>query len=562
MSLDLSSKFQRTLAADLLACGALLLLALTVWSMDGGEGLPFWAGPSDPLLEGPDSGEWAANAAAFASGRYDELDPHRMPTFVIMTGLFSKFTDSVAYAGHLVNHLLHTLLPVVLYGIGRLLGSRSVGIGAGMMAAVSPLLVAASWRFGVDPTVAFMVPFTLLFALIAGRWWKAAPLAGVVAAFGAATHFTTLFYPMAGLLAVALTSKGWRNFGLATVGYIGGVAAGLWAIFSVFPFAGVAGLESALFEGIVAGSQPVSGVAEVASEAAIVRLQTGLSGSISGAVSNSLEQLFSSAVPWGLMVFSLWFGLLGIGLKGPAEGSGFSRFIAMSDWRGGLILLSCLAPLPLLFASGAEPRYSHNLLPIACLLYMRGVVSICMCIELALRRGAGQFLPKEWSRRFVGVFGFAVAVFVGRSYWSDSIDRHVQGPPAMSATAAWAIGNRVGELFPEAGGAVSPLREALVYAEKSYCPRTVCPIQNHTGAFWDCLNIANNECEGEGDIPWIVVWRSRFDERSEARKAMDDWVVEQFGSLDTVEVPFGNPEFTANIVSIPRAAITDLRERR
>jgi hypothetical protein len=132
----------------------------------------------------------------------------------------------------------------------------------------------------------------------------------------------------------------------------------------------------------------------------------------------------------------------------------------------------------------------------------------------------------------------------------------------MSATAAWAIGNRVGELFPEAGGAVSPLREALVYAEKSYCPHTVCPIQNHTGAFWDCLNIANNECEGEGDIPWIVVWRSRFDERSEARKAMDDWVVEQFGSLDTVEVPFGNPEFTANIVSIPRAAITDFRERR
>ena len=562
MSLDLKSKFQRTLIIDVLVCGILLFIATTVWSMNGAEGLPFWAGPSDPLLDGPDSGEWAANAAAFASDRYEDLDPHRMPTFVIMTGVVSKFTESIAYAGHLVNHLLHSLLPLVLYGIGRLMGSRSVGVGAGIMAAVAPMLVIASWRFGVDPSVAFMVPFTLFFALIAGRWWKVSPLAGAVGAFGAATHFTTLFYPLAGLLAVALTAKGRRNFGLATGGYIVGVALGLLAIFCVFPFAGVAGLESALFEGIVPGSQPVSGIAEVASDAAIVKLQSGLSGSVSGAVSISLEQMFSSTVPWGLMVFALWFGVIGIGLKESGKARGLSRLVGISDWRGGLVLISCLAPLPLLYASGAEPRYGHNLLPIVCLLYMRGIVSTAMCLELAIRGGVCHYFPNEWSKRFVGVFGLVVAVFVARSYWAHSIDRHVQGPPAMSATAAWAIGNRIGELFPEEGGAVSPLREALVYAEKSYCPYTVCPMENNTGAFWDCLSVVNNECAGEGDIPWIVLWRSRFDERTDARKAMDDWVVNQFGSLDTLEVPFGHPEFIATIVSIPRAAITDLRERR
>lgn len=561
MSLDLNSKSQRALITDVAVCGMLLFIASTVWSMNGGEGLPFWAGPSDPLLEGPDSGEWAANAVSFSNGRYDQLDLHRMPTFVILTGLFSKITPSVAYAGHLVNHLLHTLLPLVLYGIGRLSGSRSVGIGAGIMAAVSPVLVAASWRFGVDPTIAFMVPLTLLFALIAGRWWKVAPIAGVVGALGASAHFTTLFHPFVGLLAVALTSKGWRNRSLAAGGYILGVAVGVLAIFSVFPFAGISGLESALFEGIVAGSQPVSGTAGVASEPSIEILQTGLSGSVSGAVSNSLEQLFSSSVPWGLMVFALWFGLLGIGLKRSTESRGLGRLLAISDWRGGLLLIACLAPLPLFHASGAEPRYSYNLLPVVCLIYMRGLVSMALCFEFLIRGGISRYLPRQWSSRLVGVFGLVVSVFVSRAYWADSVNSHVQGPPAMSATASWAIGIRVGELFPEVGGAVSPLREALVYADKTYCPHTVCPTANHTGAFWDCLSVANRECDGEGDIPWIVVWRSRFDERSEARKGMDEWVIEQFGQLDTVEVPFGHPEFTATIVSIPRAAITDPSQR-
>ena len=561
MFLDLKSKSQRALITDVAVCGVLVFVATTVWSMNGGEGFPFWAGQSDPLLEGPDSGEWAANAVAFSNGQYDDLDPHRMPTFVILTGLFSKITPSIAYAGHLVNHLVHTLLPIVLYGIGRLSGSRSAGIGAGVMVAVSPLLVAASWRFGVDPTIAFMVPLTLLFGMMAGRWWKMAPIAGVVGAFGASSHFTTLFHPLVGLLAVVLISKGWRNRSLAVAGYVAGVAAGLLVIFRIFPFAGISGLESALFEGIVAGSQSISGTATVASEPAIAALKSGLPDSVSGAVSNSLEQLFSSAVPWGLMVFSLWFGILGIGLKRAPDGKGIARLLGMCDWRGGILLVACLAPLPLLYASGAELRYSYNLLPIVCLVYMRGLVSMAVCFELLIRWGTFRYLPKGWSSRLVGVSGLVIAIFVARSYWANSINSNVQLPPAMSATAGWAIGNRVGELFPEDGGAVSPLREALIYADKSYCPHTVCPATGTTSAFWDCLSIAKRECDGEGDIPWVVVWRSRFDERSEARKMMDEWVVEQFGILDTVEVPFGRPEFKATIVSIPREAITD-RSRR
>ena len=442
------------------------------------------------------------------------------------------------------------------------MGSRSVGLGAAVMVAVSPMLVAASWRFGVDPTVAFMVPLTLLGALVAGKWWKFSPIAGLVGALGASAHFTTLFHPLAAMLAVALVARGWRARLLSCIGYALGAAAGLLVIFNVFPFAGVSGLRSALFEGIVAGSQPISGSSEVVAEPAISLLQSGLSGSIGGSISNALEQLYSSGVPWGFMVFSIWFGLLGPGLKKPTDGGRFSSFLSTIDWRGGLMIAACLAPLPLLHASGAEPRYSHNLLPLAALVYMRGLVSASMCVELLIRKLAGRYTTRDLSRRFLGVLGLGVAIFVSRSYWFESVDRHVQGPPAMSATASWAIGNRLGELFPDYGGAVSPLREALVYGEKSYCPYTVCPVANNTGAFWDCLRIADEECEGDGDIPWLVVWRARFDERSDSRKEMDSSLIEQFGVLDTIEVPFGNPEFTATFISIPREEITAYSQER
>ena len=70
MFLDLKSKSQRALITDVAVCGVLVFVASTVWSMNGGEGFPFWAGQSDPLLEGPDSGEWAANAVAFSNGAH------------------------------------------------------------------------------------------------------------------------------------------------------------------------------------------------------------------------------------------------------------------------------------------------------------------------------------------------------------------------------------------------------------------------------------------------------------------------------------------------------------
>ena len=168
------------LLLDAAAVLFLLFVGLTVWPMDGDPSLPFWASPADPLVEGPDSGAWAANILAWSDGDYGYLESQRMPTYVLFSGLATAWTGSVALGGHLVNHLVHLLTPLLLFGIGRLMGSRAVGFGAGLLCAVCPFLVQASWRFGVDPTVAFVIPLSLWMGLLAARWWWLGPLVAQV----------------------------------------------------------------------------------------------------------------------------------------------------------------------------------------------------------------------------------------------------------------------------------------------------------------------------------------------------------------------------------------------
>ena len=529
----------------------LIYVGLTVWSMDGDPSLPFWASPADPLLEGPDSGAWAANILAWSNGNYEYLEAQRMPTFVLLAGLAQEWTGSVALGGHLVNHLAHLLTPLLVYGIGRMMGSRAVGFGAGMLTAVCPFLVQASWRFGVDPTVAFIIPLSLFMALLAARWWWLGPLAGVAGGLAMTAHFTTLFHAIPAGVAIVLFSKGWKSRGLAFGGYVFGVWMTWTLIFRTFVWGGLTTLNEAVPEGISKGATTGMGGAGPDWQAPSEVLRENMSGALGEGVQLVLGALSSPLLPWGLFVAVAWVGVFGIGLGKVGQKTGFRRVAALVDWRGGLVLVLALGPLPFLAAAQAEERYSYNLLPIVALLVARGLVGPCMLLERVIRR--------YYSRWKLGLLSFVLVAAVARSYWSASLWKHKPLPPPMSARAGWIIGGKIQENFEDIEGVVCSFREAIPYTGGRYCPKTRCPNFVNLEAFWDCLKLMDSECEGEGPIPYVVMWRRTGDEREIPRKAMDQWAIETWGTVAEVAVPIQTPEFMADIVSIPRE---DIRARK
>ena len=405
----------------------------------------------------------------------------------------------------------------------------------------------------MDPTVAFVVPLSLFMALLAARWWWLGPLAGVAGGLAMTAHFTTLFHAIPAGVAILLFAKGWRSKALAGLGYAIGVWATWTVIFRTFLWGGLSTLNEAVPEGILKGSVTGMGGDQPGPnwEAPSEVLQENMSGALGESVQLVLGALNSSFLPWALLLALAWIGVSGIGLGQPGDKTGIRRVLAFLDWRGGLVLVLALGPLPFLAAAQAEERYSYNLLPIVCLLVARGLVGPCLLLERGIRRYYGR-----WK---IGLLSLILVAAVARSYWGASIWKHSPLPPPMSARAGWIIGESIRGEFDEIEGVVCSFREAIPYTGGRYCPKTRCPNYVNVEAFWDCLQIMDGECAGDGPIPYVVMWRKTGDEREVPRKVMDQWVIETWGTVKEVAVPLKTPEFMADIVSIPRE---DIRARK
>ena len=533
---------QRKIAAtmpDLVCLGVLLLLGLSLWPQGGGPDLPSWATLHDQLISGPDSGAWAAGALAHHGGRFEDLDPHRMPTWILLASA-SLHWFPVALAGHFTNHMLQLLLPLVVYVLGRGLGGKAVGLGAGLWVATCPVLVATSRRFGVDPAITFFVPAMAMAVVWTARHWKYAFLAGLVGGMCASTHFTTLAYPLAGLVGILLLGEKGRQRWAAGLAFALGCVAWLYWVFGTFPWPGISGLWMAVPEGIVPGHRNLQGSPGAAWTQALAVVQQGMGSAVNDTVTLMVRSLRPPSLPWAASVAVVWWGVPGFFLKSSGDSTGWRKWLAGAQWKEGLFLLVCAAPLPLLAAAGAEPRYSQNLLPVVALLGIRGAVSLARGVELLVTR----FRPGLPA----GSLGLVLVLLGARSYQADSGISDRQQPPPMAGMAAMKLGNALNEHFPGAGGVVSDFREAIVYTDRQYCPGTVCPHASHEGAFSGCVAILREECEGEGPIPFVSLTRSEHDERSEARKAMEVWAIEQWGVAAEVNIP----GFRAQIVAIPR----------
>ncbi len=526
--------------------------AVTVWAE--ARELPFWGTGDDLLLVGPDAGAWASSAHAVHQGDWGSLDEHRMPTFSIVVGALLFLQPDVAIAGHLLNHLAMLFLPLVLYGLGRIGGGRGVGFGAGFLAACCGPLLNASRLYGIDPLIFFILPASLLLTAAVRRWWWLAPAAGAVVAAATITHFTTLpmWAPPLLLLILAGPRPWWRR--LLAIALFLATGAGLaWLVFQVFPFPTSAELAHNISEGIAPGSGSTQ--APSLNEEALSILQSGMGTAIDRAVTNVMLVLRPSWVPWYLGLALPWLGAVGIGLRRPKREPGatplWRRMFGSLDIALGVVLLSYLAPLPLLAAAHAPERYGWNLLPIAALLLMRGLASLSLPLEHGIRQ--------LWSRWPTGVITMAVAAAVAWAAWNNGHGNRYVLPPSMDGQEVRQLGELIEEHFEPGGGAVCTVREAVAHAGRQYCPQSPCPIGIGERFFEQCLATMGVECAGEGPLPFVVLQQaSRLPHtklQPEAggpsrpeRVAFDEWMLERYPPADSFEAR----QFTATLLSVPR----------
>ncbi len=494
--------------------------------------LPWWANGSDAYVWGPDAGAWALNALAFASGRWEDLDPHRMPTWSLFTATAMHLLGlDVAFAGHFVNKLFHVLLGPVIYLLGRATGMRAGAVAAGVLASAQPVLLASAGRYGVDPTVSLMVPLTLLGGWAAGRWWPLAPIAGVIAGLTTVSHLTALGFALPGLLICLLAGRGWwRLLGAAL--YLAAAAATVYGIYSVFPTIPRDFVAGVFAEGIA----PAAGtsVAEQAhqKDAALATLQANAPAALENVVSNVVEAFRVRGLPWGLILALPWLGVLGPpAVEGTVQGEGRLPWRVLravgAGLAGGLPLLAALLPLVALAAAGAPSRYSDNLLPVAGLLVLRGLSTVAAPLSVLL----GRYVAPA-AAYVVEVGAFAWVTWAAWPHVENPASVGMGVPPEEAR--AMPVGKALAAHFESGVGGAVPLREALPYAGMVYCPNTVCPFSDDESGYRQCIDIIRQECRGDGPIPYVVTPGLTPEQQTEPRKHMDAWIAGKLEPVATV----------------------------
>jgi hypothetical protein len=551
---------------DLLLVLVLLGLGAGLWiagraRMPGAvEGLPAWAGPADRILFGPDAGAWAASAWALHLGRWEELDPHRMPTWPALTSLLIPLHDDVALAGHLLNHLLHLALPLVVYAVARATCGRgpvgaAVAFGAALNVMLLSPLVLASHRASVDPMVALAQPLALLAGLGAARWPVASPLFGALVALCSASHLTTL--GVAGpalMLALCAGAPGARRW-MSALGLAAGACGVAWLLLRAFPVLSPQMFVNTLAEGVTRGRDVGAHGGGLADEgAAIARVRAGLPLALEQTMRTLLVQLRPMRVPWYGAMALPWLALLGLGLALPGEPArGGGARVVRGLWRmgAGVALLGGLAPMVAFSAAGAPERYATNFLPVGALVFARGIAAALMWLQ-----AGGEALARRWTPGVVlrVAPALAGATALGALAWAVGLaDPHARPlvglPPSPQDVDARALGDVLAARFPPGGGAGCRVREAAGFAGRSYCPAVPCPGAGSTWEVGRCLEVAvAPQCGGAGDIPWVVVDSALGDERTDAQKALDAWVDAHFEPLDTVR----GQTLVARVYALPR----------
>lgn len=517
-----------TAVALLLGAGLWLWPHGTVGPQAPPEGAPVWATLQDYLLDGLDAGEWGDQTSAYFSGRYESLDGHRMPTWTIVAGLFAGM--GVPLAGHFANHLLQLFLPVVVYALARVTSvGPGLALGAGLTVATNAVLVVSSRRFGVDPTIYFMLPAAMLGAhLVAFRWWMS-PLSGAIAAAAAVSHFTTLPFAVPAALATLLWARPVER-GRAAFGFATGFALCLYLIFRVFPWIGLKGLVNSVGES--AALKAPGAVKEVPWGDIFQKALDNAFETVPAGLLDYTSRLNLPMVPASILLGLVLLGAVGWALptqplepvsrrarrlSPPSPLQGWYREHGPAITQGAPMLLA-LAPVPVLLLMSAPMRYAETLTPLATVLAFRGVASL-IYVGTSVWNARVRRLP---SGLLDGALGL---VCVGSM--AGTVSQGISSQVMTDQLAEREMGLSLAQHFPAGTCVASPVREPPAYAGLTYA-RSMCPTSANEEAYRACLGSIRRGCPGELPLAWMVVSGLSYDSRSPARQGMDDWIAQQY----------------------------------
>lgn len=543
---------------DRAALALSVLPAALLWGADRGaalrapEGAPGWSTLRDALLVGPDAGAWASAATALHLGRYEDLDPHRLPVLPRLISLVMYLQPDVALAGHLLNHLLHLALGPVVFLLGRRWMGAGMALGASVVTTTLQPTVFAADRYGVDPIVTLLLPLALLAAEHAAARPRVAPLMGLVVALASAVHLTTIGIGVPALVLTILRVEARPGRGLdverralAGAGLLAGTLIGVGLLFWNYPVLPWGLFTGSLAEGVApgAGMANQSQLAQTSANAGSL-VREGLPGALSGALTWVLGTVRPAAVPWTIAVLLPWLGILGLGL---ANNERLPRGSAVFDGlRVGVPLAGALVPL-LAFASAGSPlRYSVNYHALACLLVFRGAASVFATARLFVVDGPRRS-PKL--ARFVRAIplelpSLLLSLVAAGSLWDARlVFPPLTLPPSAAELADRSLGVQIAARFPPGGGGFCARREVMAYAGRSYCPKTLVGSGGSSGV---AAHLAA-ECGGEGPIPFIVT-SEPLDHGTAPLAPTIAWVQEHLQPADT----FTSSAYTATIYAIDR----------
>lgn len=534
---------------DAVAILVVLAMAAWLWPVDAQpdamqlDGVPWWGSTRDLMLEGPDAGEWARNIRLLEQGRFDELDHHRLPSWMLMVAAVMKAGVDVVLAGHIVNRLLFGALGLACFGLGRLRGGRMVGLLAAALAMGLPHVLSSSQRFGIDMAVSAMIPVLMLAALASTRlFWLALPT-GLLAGLVAGLHYTTPPYLLPPLVLLLLQGKGVKERVFAWLLYLVGAAISVRLLLVIYPVPSWTMFLNDIANGI--SPAPPGGGQPVALEGALEGVRADLLRHASVAVASAVDTLRVSTLPWAVQLALPWLGVLGLALLPPRAGSGsWARsLVRRTDLGTGIALLCCLAPLPVLTGVGAPERYGNNFLPIVAVLIARGAGSVFQTMDTVVRAAW-----VRWPR------GPLVLLALSPLLWAALIARsglRFMAPPQPSEVGSMLLAEALGRTFPPGTGVASPMREPLVIANLEFCPLRVCPTQASEDHFQRCVRVMAQECAGEGPIGYVWTSASHFYDPNAKRAEMDAWVAERWPVAEEVK----HGDFAARIYLIERPEV-------
>lgn len=507
---------------DAAAVVLLVGVALAAWHHDAtttglapGAGAPAWSTARDGLLDGPDAGRWLWQAKALVAGERDRLDPHRMPTWTLLTVLVAGVTRyPLVLAGHLVNHLLGVVIGPVVYGLGRVYDlGRAPALAAGALVVLSPTWLESCRAFGVDPTVSFLWPAGLLLAALAGARPWLAPVAGALAAAVSAAHFTSIPAPiplLVGLLAAAPAGTRLR----ATLGYTLGLGAALFTIYQVLPPVAPAALVLSVTGGIAPRHLDVADPYDPAlAQGAWRAIEAG--GRL--APQEAARWLIrATGLPGPVAAALFVLGGVGPGLGAPARARRRrARSAPLAGLAPAVAPVLALTPVLAMLVAQAPNRYLDNFAPLGVLLVLRGVASV----GGALSRG----LSGSNGAAALGAVAATAASVVARL---DDMAPRRRLEPDLALKAA---GERLAARIAPGDEVATVVPELAAYAGAYACAEPfVCPGEGPAFDPVRCMGIIERECAGEGPIPYVVAVSRPVDGRPALRVQVDAWVIERW----------------------------------